>query len=77
MFISTGPIVSALINRFGCRPVVIAGSITAATAFVLATLSPNIDVLTVTYGFMGGQCHGNVCTLNLNLLITMVFRKHT
>ncbi|CAG5118604.1 unnamed protein product, partial [Candidula unifasciata] len=52
--ISPGPIVSALTNKFGCRPIVIAGSLVATAGFVLATLSPNIDVLIVTYGVIGG-----------------------
>lgn len=53
VFIS-GPIVSALTNKFGCRPVCIAGSIFATCAFVLATFAPSINMLIVTYGIMGG-----------------------
>lgn len=50
-----GPIVSALTNKYGCRVVCIAGSIIAATAFALSTLSPNVNILMLTYGFMGGK----------------------
>ncbi|XP_025207617.1 uncharacterized protein LOC112603314 isoform X2 [Melanaphis sacchari] len=54
MYLSAGPIVSALTNKYGCRVVCIAGSIIASIAFALSTLSPNVNVLMLTYGFMGG-----------------------
>lgn len=53
--IFTGPIVSAFTNRYGCRPVAIVGSIIGAFAFLLATLSPNVDILIVLYGAVGGE----------------------
>ena len=37
-----GPIVSGLANRYGCRPIIIIGSIGAAACMVLSTLSPNV-----------------------------------
>lgn len=46
---------SALTNKYGCRVVCIAGSVIAATAFALSTLSPNVNVLMLTYGVMGGK----------------------
>ena len=50
-----GPIVSALTNKFGCRPVAITGSIIATIAFVLSVFAPNIDILILTYGVIGGK----------------------
>ena len=50
-----GPIVSALANKYGCRAVCIAGSIVAALAFTLSTLSTNVKVFFITYGVMGGM----------------------
>ncbi len=50
-----GPIVSSLSNKFGCRAVAISGSILATVAFVLSTLSPNVDVMIITYGAMGSE----------------------
>jgi MFS family permease len=49
-----GPLVSALTNKFGCRAVCITGSIMSSAAFVLSTFSPNVTVLMLTYGVMGG-----------------------
>jgi len=51
----TGPIVSALTNRFGCRPVFISGSILAGAAFIVSSFSPNVTVLILTYGVLGGN----------------------
>ncbi|UYV83096.1 hypothetical protein LAZ67_22002204 [Cordylochernes scorpioides] len=53
-YLSVGPLVSALTNRFGCRPVSIAGSVIACVSFLLSTLAPSVDVLMVTYGILGG-----------------------
>lgn len=52
-----GPIVSALTNKYGCRVVCMAGSVIASIAFALSTLSPNVNVLMLTYGFMGGKLY--------------------
>lgn len=49
-----GPIVAALVNKFGCRIVGISGSIFAAFAFILSTFSPSIVVFQLTYGILGG-----------------------
>lgn len=54
MYLSAGPVVSALTNKFGCRTVCIAGSIIGCAAFVLSTFSPDVNTLMLTYGVMGG-----------------------
>ncbi|XP_050534916.1 monocarboxylate transporter 1 isoform X2 [Daktulosphaira vitifoliae] len=54
MYLSAGPVVSALTNKYGCRTVCIAGSVIAAAAFALSTISPNLNVLMLTYGILGG-----------------------
>jgi len=53
-FVTAGPIVSALANRFGCRIISIVGSVIAGVFFIVSQFSPNIDVLIFTYGVMGG-----------------------
>ena len=50
-----GPIASALVNRYGCRPVCVAGSLISSVAFVLATFSTSVDILMITYGVLGGK----------------------
>ncbi|CAL1283664.1 unnamed protein product [Larinioides sclopetarius] len=53
-YLLAGPVVSALTNKFGCRPVTIAGSIISCIAFLLSIAAPTVDVLMVTYGIMAG-----------------------
>ncbi|XP_075227567.1 uncharacterized protein LOC142328015 [Lycorma delicatula] len=54
MYLSAGPVVSALTNKYGCRCVCIMGSIIGCVAFVLSIFSPDVNTLMVTYGVMGG-----------------------
>ena len=42
-------------NKFGCRPVSMLGAVLSAFGFALSTLSPNIDVMMLTYGIIGGM----------------------
>ncbi|XP_046547158.1 monocarboxylate transporter 12-like [Haliotis rubra] len=53
-YLCVGPIVSALTNKFGCRPVCMAGSLIATIGFVVSTFSPNVEILILTYGVIGG-----------------------
>ncbi|XP_031622504.1 uncharacterized protein LOC116340250 isoform X4 [Contarinia nasturtii] len=54
VYLSAGPVVSALANKYGCRAVCIAGSIISAAAFVLSTFSTSVNMLMLTYGILGG-----------------------
>ena len=51
----TGPVAGALVNRFGCRAVAMTGSVWAAVAFFIATYAPNVDILIILYGALGGR----------------------
>ena len=53
-YMLSGPLVGGLVNRFGCRPVCMFGAIIAWAAISLSTLSPNVPVLMITYGVLGG-----------------------
>ncbi|UYV73366.1 hypothetical protein LAZ67_10002869 [Cordylochernes scorpioides] len=59
-YMSVGPLVSALTNAFGCRAVTMAGSLVSCLAFFLSTWAPNVRVLMITYGVMGGFGFGLV-----------------
>ncbi|XP_018905157.2 uncharacterized protein [Bemisia tabaci] len=54
MYLSAGPVVSALTNKFGCRKVCITGSIVSCLAFVLSIFSANVNQLMLSYGVLGG-----------------------
>ncbi|KAH9509415.1 hypothetical protein Btru_045844 [Bulinus truncatus] len=51
---TVGPLSSALTNRYGCRPVTIAGAIIAGLGFILSTWAPDIYYLYFTCGIMAG-----------------------
>ncbi|XP_022251797.1 monocarboxylate transporter 12-like isoform X2 [Limulus polyphemus] len=57
-YLIVGPLVSALANTYGCRPVIIMGSIIAAIGFVLSAFATDIVFLFVTYGILGGTGFG-------------------
>ena len=50
----SGPLVGGLVNKFGCRPVCMMGAVLAWASFSLSSLSPNVPVLMLTYGLLGG-----------------------
>ncbi|XP_063362459.1 monocarboxylate transporter 3 isoform X5 [Cydia amplana] len=60
VYLAAGPIVSALCNKYGCRAVCVAGSLVAASAFVLSTFSKNVTVMMITYGLLGGIGFGMI-----------------
>ena len=69
VYLMSGPIVGGLVNKFGCRPVCILGSIVACIGLCLSTLSPNVPVLMLTYGVMGKK------NCNDSALIAMLLQK--
>ena len=50
----SGPIASALTDRYGCRKVTIAGSIIATLGFLLSSLANTLEVLYFTFGVVSG-----------------------
>ncbi|XP_052061352.1 monocarboxylate transporter 12-like [Mytilus californianus] len=57
-YMCTGPFASGLVNKFGCRMVSITGSLIAAVGVIIGSFSPNLDILIVTYGVIGGLGFG-------------------
>ncbi|CAL8110736.1 unnamed protein product [Orchesella dallaii] len=58
VYLCVGPIVSALANKYGCRSVCIAGSFVGSAGFALSYLSPDLSILMLTYGVVGGVGFG-------------------
>ena len=50
-----GPITSHLVNKYGCRRIIVAGSLVAATGLVTSGMAQNIDTLYIS----AGLCTGN------------------
>ncbi|OWF36096.1 monocarboxylate transporter 12-like [Mizuhopecten yessoensis] len=53
-YLSLGPVAGALVNKFGCRKVAIAGAFVSSIGLFLSTFSPNLDVMILLYGGVGG-----------------------
>ena len=56
-YLFIAPVASALVNKYGCRPVGMAGAVAAATAFIVSTFSQSIEVMILTMGVCGGKSH--------------------
>ncbi|XP_026750894.1 monocarboxylate transporter 14-like [Galleria mellonella] len=50
----SGPIMSALVDRYGCRSMTILGGIISTLGFVLASISTTIEMMMVTFGVIAG-----------------------
>lgn len=50
-----GPVCSVLVNRFGCRPVMMVGGLFASLGMVLASFSTSIVHIYLTAGVITGQ----------------------
>ncbi|KAI4458177.1 monocarboxylate transporter [Holotrichia oblita] len=48
------PLICAMINRWGYRIVAFTGGVLAALAFIASSFAPNIGILILTYGLLGG-----------------------
>lgn len=58
MYLSAGPVVSALTNKYGCRAVCIAGGLISTASFVISIFCPTVNSLMLVYGFFGGLGFG-------------------
>lgn len=69
-YLIAGPFVSALANRWGFRPVTIAGSFIAAIGFCLSYFANSVLFLYITYGIIGGI---GFCLIYIPAVITVGF----
>lgn len=72
--LGAGPIASALTNKYGCRPVTIAGAVLASVGLVLSLLAPNITTLYFTIGVCAGLGFGLIY-LPAIVSVTCYFEK--
>lgn len=50
----SGPVMSALVDRYGCRSMTILGGIISTLGFVLASVSTTLEMMMVTFGVIAG-----------------------
>lgn len=55
IYLTVGPVVSGLVNRFGARKVMMAGSLIGTFALLLSIFAPSIVFFLVAYGVLGGE----------------------
>ncbi|CAF0965157.1 unnamed protein product [Rotaria sp. Silwood1] len=53
-YLLSAPLASALCNKWGCRPIGIIGGIIAAVAVAASVFVPNIQLMWLLFGFIGG-----------------------
>jgi MFS transporter, MCT family, solute carrier family 16 (monocarboxylic acid transporters), member 14 len=56
-FTISGPVTSSLVNKYGCRPVTIAGAILASFCLAISVYAPNVTFLYLTIGLGTGKPH--------------------
>ena len=54
-FFVLAPVVSMLCTRFTCQKITVLGGIVTGFGMLGTALSPNIGIILVTYGIMGGE----------------------
>lgn len=72
---SAGPISSSFVNRYGCRPVTIVGSILAAACLFASSYAENVGTLIFTIGIGTGLGLGLIY-LPAIVSVTMYFEKY-
>ena len=69
-----GPIIGGLANKCGLRPICIAGGIVSCLGLCVSTLSPNVPVLIITVGVIGGF-GASLVFLPANIAISYYFEN--
>ncbi|GFO50235.1 monocarboxylate transporter 9 [Plakobranchus ocellatus] len=64
-----GPVVSILLQKYSIRQVVVLGALLGFFAFVVSVFAPNVAVLIITYGVVGGIGLGLVFLPSLIILV--------
>ncbi|GAB6027761.1 hypothetical protein CHUAL_001998 [Chamberlinius hualienensis] len=54
MYLTIGPVVSALANRYGCKMMTLIGAVIGSAALAASVFANSIDFLILTYGVIGG-----------------------
>lgn len=50
----SGPVMSALVDRYGCRSMTILGGLISTSGFVLASISTTLEMMMITFGVIAG-----------------------
>lgn len=74
LFIATpliaGPVMSALVDRFGCRGMTMIAGVLSSIGFLLAAVSNSVEMLCLTFGFLSGLGMG---VLHVTAVVSVAF----
>lgn len=70
----SGPVMSALVDRYGCRKMTILGGLISGLGFVLATFANSVEMLLLTFGVIAGLGLG-LCYVTAVVSIAYWFDK--
>lgn len=74
LFIATpliaGPVMSALVDRFGCRGMTMIAGVLSTIGFLLASVSNSVEMLCLTFGFLSGLGMG---VLHVTAVVSVAF----
>ncbi|CAH0757909.1 unnamed protein product [Diatraea saccharalis] len=65
-----GPIMSALVDRYGCRIMTMIAGVLSTISFLLASISNSVEMLCLTFGFMAGLAMG---ILHVTAVVSVAF----
>lgn len=74
LFLISGPIVSAIINQFGCQVAIISGAVVTSLMYLLSVFVPSFYYMYLTIGVIGGIATG-VFYISSLVIIPQYFDK--
>ncbi len=70
----SGPIVSGLVYKFGCRPTVMISAFLTSLFYCVCIISPSMYLMLIFYGILGGLTTGVVYITSM-IVLTEYFDK--
>lgn len=70
----SGPIMSNLVDKYGCRIMTMIGGVISTIGFILASMSNSVEMLYLTFGFIGGLGLG-ICYVTAVVIVCLWFEK--
>ncbi|XP_060584274.1 monocarboxylate transporter 13-like [Ruditapes philippinarum] len=64
----SGPVVAALVNRFGCRKIGLVGTVVSFSGFVASSFARSLYVMYITFGLLGGLGFG---MMSMPMVVTL------
>ena len=73
-FLLCGPLVSGIVNQYGCRVAIISGAVVTSLMYFVSIFSPNIYFMYASIGVIGG-CSTGIFYISSLIIIAEYFDK--